>query len=157
MPDDRERVGPRVEVELAEVALERLPRAAGGDAERLVVVAVRAARGERVAEPEAVALGDPVRGVRQRRRALVGRDDEVGVVVVEHAHALGVDDLAVDEVVGDVEQPADVRDVLALDLGAQLAGSSGRRVRWKPPFAPSGTITAFFVICARMRPKTSVR
>ena len=53
--DDGELVDRGVEVELAEVALERLPRAARGDPERLVVVARRAAGGERVAEPEAVA------------------------------------------------------------------------------------------------------
>ena len=40
--------------ELAEVPAHALPRAAGGDPERLVVVARRAARGERIAEPEAV-------------------------------------------------------------------------------------------------------
>ena len=40
--------------ELAEVPLDRLPGAAGGDAHRLVVVADRAAGGEGVAEPEAV-------------------------------------------------------------------------------------------------------
>ena len=74
------------------------------------------------------------------------------------AHALGVDDLAVDEVVGDVEQRLDVAHVLALDLGARAsAGSLGRRLRKNPPFAPAGTMTAFLVICARMRPKTSVR
>ena len=115
----------RVELELAEVALDRLPRAARGDAELLVVVAVRAAGGERVAEPEAVLLGDRVGGVGERRRALVGGHDEVGVVAVEHAHVGRVHDLAVDEVVGDVEQRADVGDVLALDLLAQL-GRVGR-------------------------------
>ena len=47
-------VGP----ELAEVALDRLPRAARRDAHLLVVVARRAAGGERVAEPEAVLGGD---------------------------------------------------------------------------------------------------
>jgi hypothetical protein len=44
-----------VEAHLAEVPLDRLPRAAGGDAHALVVVADRAAGGEGVAEPEAVA------------------------------------------------------------------------------------------------------
>ena len=113
-----------VDAELGEVALDRLPRAARGDPERLVVVAARAAGGERVAEPEAALLADAVGGVGERRGALVGGDDEVGVVVVEHAHAVGVDDLAVDEVVGQVEQAADVAHVLALDLG--LAARRGR-------------------------------
>src|SRR5690606_36263351 len=45
-------VGLRVDAHLAEVPLGRLPRAAGGDAGGLVVVAVRAARREGVVEPE---------------------------------------------------------------------------------------------------------
>ena len=48
-----------VDAQLAEVALDRLPGAAGGDAHRLVVVADRAAGGERVAEPEAVVDATP--------------------------------------------------------------------------------------------------
>jgi hypothetical protein len=55
-PDDRERVLRDVELELEEVPLDRLPRAAGRDPELLVVVAGRAAGRERVAEPEAVVL-----------------------------------------------------------------------------------------------------
>ena len=69
-----------VDAELAEVALDRLPRAARGDAHLLVVVAGRAAGGEGVAEPEAVLGRDRVRDVGERRRALVGGDDEVRVV-----------------------------------------------------------------------------
>ena len=49
-----------VVAELAEVALDRLPGAARGDAHLLVVVAARAARGERVAQPEAVLARDAV-------------------------------------------------------------------------------------------------
>ena len=48
-PDHRDDVGLGVDPELAEVALDRLPRALRGDAQRLVVVARRATRGERVA------------------------------------------------------------------------------------------------------------
>ena len=49
---------------------------------------------------------------------------------VEHARVRRVDDLAVDEVVGDVEQAAHVGDVLALDLLAQLrSGRTGRCLR----------------------------
>ena len=71
-----------VDAELAEVPDDRLPGAAGGDAHRLVVVAGRAARGEGVAEPEALLERDGVGGVGERGRALVGGDDEVGVVAV---------------------------------------------------------------------------
>ena len=56
MPTHGEVLGLAVDAELAEVPLHRLPGAAGGDAHRLVVVADRAAGGERVAEPEAVVL-----------------------------------------------------------------------------------------------------
>src|SRR3712207_8646508 len=47
-----------VDAHLAEVPAHRLPRAARGDAHRLVVVAGRAAGGEGVAEPEVVLGGD---------------------------------------------------------------------------------------------------
>ena len=123
--DGGELVLGRVHVELAEVALDRLPGAARGDAELLVVVAGRAAGGERVVEPEAVLARDRVGGVRERRGALVGGDDEVGVVAVERPHLRRVDDLAVDEVVGHVQQRADVGLVLALDLGLELLAVGG--------------------------------
>jgi hypothetical protein len=80
--DDRDVGRLRVDAELAEVAPHALPRPAGGDAHGLVVVAVRAAGGEGVAQPEAARLGDLVRDVRERRRALVGGDHEVRVVAV---------------------------------------------------------------------------
>ena len=80
--DDGEVLGLGVDAQLAEVALDRLPGAAGGDAHRLVVVADRAAGGEGVAEPEAVRLGDVVGDVGEGRGALVGGDDQVGVVAV---------------------------------------------------------------------------
>ena len=86
-------------------------------AHRLVVVAGRAAGGERVAEPEAVLRRDPVRDVRERGRALVGGDDEVRVVAVvaddvrrrhdARRRAIGV---------GEVEQAADERPVALDDL-----------------------------------------
>ena len=65
--DDGEVLGLGVHAELAEVPLDRLPRALGGDAHRLVVVADRAAGGEGVAEPEAVV--DAPRRWRCRRRS----------------------------------------------------------------------------------------
>ena len=80
--DDGEVVAVGIDAEVAEVAAHRLPRAAGGDAHLLVVVAVRAARRERVAEPEAAAERDLVGDVGERRGALVGRDDEVRIVAV---------------------------------------------------------------------------
>ena len=37
------------------------------------------------------------------------------------------------------------------------SGVAGDRFRMKPPFDPSGTITAFLTFCAFIRPSTSVR
>jgi hypothetical protein len=134
----RELVDRRVHLELAEMALERLPRAARGDPQRLVVIALGAARGERVAQPEPIAPGDAVGGVRERRRALVGRHHQVGVVVVEDAHALGVHDLALDEVVGEIEQAADEGHVAALDLGLQRGRVVGAPAQVEPALGAVG-------------------
>ena len=86
MPTRGERLGHHVAAQLAEVPLDALPRAPGGDPERLVVVAVRAAGRVRVAEPEAVLGADGVGGVGQVGGALVGGDDQVGSRAVQHAH-----------------------------------------------------------------------
>ena len=74
--------------------LTRLPGPARGDAHRLVVVARRAAGGERVAQPEAVVGRDAVGDVGERGRALVGGDDEIGVVAVVADHPRRGHDLA---------------------------------------------------------------
>ncbi len=78
-------VGPK----LAEMPLDQLPRAARRDAHGLVVVTRRAARGEGVAQPEPVFLGDRVGDVGEGRGALVGGDDEIGIVAVVADHVLG--------------------------------------------------------------------
>ena len=114
---DGEVLGLGVDAELAEVPLDRLPRPAGRDAHGLVVVADRAAGGERVPEPEAVLGRDRVREVGEGRRALVRGDDEVGVVAVVTHHVARRHDHAVDEVVGDVEQRHDELAVGGLALG----------------------------------------
>ena len=125
--DDREVLGLDVLAELAEVALHRLPGAARGDAHLLVVVAGRAARGERVAEPEALLERDPVRDVREGGGALVRGHHQVGVVAVV-AHDAGVrHDLAAVDVVRQVEQPADERLVAGHDLLGQVL-ALGRRL-----------------------------
>ena len=65
--DAGEVLGLAIAAQRAEMALDRLPRALGRDAHGLVVVADRAARGERVAEPEAVLGADRVGDVGERR------------------------------------------------------------------------------------------
>ena len=72
-----------------------------------MVVARRATRGEGVAQPEGVLLGDGVGEVGEGCRALVGCNDKVGVVAVV------TDDVGrrhhdpFDEIVGDVEHASD--------------------------------------------------
>ena len=54
----------------------------GGDPHHLVVVAVRPAARERVAEPEIAVERDRIGDVGESRGALVGGDDEIGIVAV---------------------------------------------------------------------------
>ncbi len=123
--DAGELLGLAVHVHLAEVPPDGLPRAAGGDAHGLVVVADRPAGRERVTEPEAVVLGDAVGDVGERRGALVGGDDEVGVVAVVAHDAVRRDGLLALEVVGDVEQAGDERLVAGDALGHPLVALAG--------------------------------
>ena len=80
--DHGEGLGLGVQVQLAEVPLDRLPGTPGRDAHGLVVIAHRTAGGEGVAQPESVVSGQTVRNVREGCRALVRRDHQVGVVAV---------------------------------------------------------------------------
>ena len=118
--DDGEVLGLGVHTHLPEVPLDRFPRALGGDTHRLVVVAHRSTRGERVAQPEAVGLGDLVGDVGERRGALVRGDHQIGVVAVAPDHVRrrhhGAGGLV--DVVGDVEQSRDEQPVADHALGA---------------------------------------
>ena len=96
-----------VDVHLAEMALHAFPGAARRDRHALVVVADGAAGGEGIAQPEVARRRELVGDVGERRRALVGGDHQVGIVAVVAHHALGRHDLAVLQVVGDVEQSGD--------------------------------------------------
>ena len=96
------------------MALDRLPGAARGDPHLLVVVALGAAGGERVAQPEVVLQRDVVGDVGERRGALVGRHDQVRIIAVVANHAVWRDDLALDDVVGDVEHARQER-LVAVD------------------------------------------
>ena len=102
--------------ELPEVAAHRLPGATRCDPHLLVVVADGAAGGESVAEPEAVLGREAVGDVRERRRALVRRHDEVRVVVVVARHVGRRDDLVSRDIVRDVEHAPDQGLVTGDDL-----------------------------------------
>ena len=97
--------------------LHRLPGAARGDAHLLVVVALGAARGERVAEPVAVPGRDLVGRVGERRGALVRRDHQVRVVAVPPDHARRRHHPVAVDVVGHVEHGRDERLVAGQHLG----------------------------------------
>ena len=118
-----------VDVHLAEVPLDALPGAARRDRHALVVVAGRAAGGEGIAEPEIVRGRDLVGDVGEGGRALVGGDHQIGIVAVVAHHVARRHDLAVLDVVGDVEQRRDEDavggDALLLDL---LAAAGARQL-----------------------------
>ena len=105
--DDAEIVALGVESHFAEMALDRFPRAARGDAHFLVVVAGRAAAGEGVAQPEAIVLGDAVGDIGEGRGALVGGDHEIGIVAIVAHYVGGRHDIGAGEIVGDIEHAGD--------------------------------------------------
>jgi len=87
--------------------LDRNPCALGGDPHRLVVVSVGSAAREGVSKPEVALQRDGVGDIGESRGALVGGDDEIGVLAVVNHHTIRVHDLIVDEIVGDRQQRAD--------------------------------------------------
>ncbi len=102
------------------------PGAAGGDAEGLVVVAVGAAGGEGVAQPEAPAGADRVGQVGEAGGALVGGHDEVGVVAVAPAGNGG--HVVAHHVVGDLQEAGDEHGVGLGRVGAPLPAGADRRL-----------------------------
>jgi hypothetical protein len=99
------------------MTFDRLPGTSGGDPHFLVVVTDRAAGSKGVAEPETVLDGDAVGDIRKGRRALVGSDDQVRVVAVTTPHAGRRLDLAIDQVVGQIEQAANEGRIAGDSLG----------------------------------------
>ena len=106
--DDRKRLRLRVLAKAAEVALDTLPSAACGDRHFFVVVAGRAARGECIAKPKAILGGDAIGRVGEACCAFVGGNDQVGVVRIVPDHIRWRHHGALDQVVGDIEQTAQV-------------------------------------------------
>ena len=134
-----ERLAIDVGAEFPKMTLDGFPGTACGDAHLLMIVTLAAAGGECIAQPEPVFGGDLVRQIRERRRTLVCRHDEVGVVAVAPAHARGYMNLAVDDVVGDVEQPADEHPVATADLALdRVAITLGQALADKSAFRPVG-------------------
>ena len=71
------------------MALDRFPRAAGGDAHLLVVVALAAAGSESIAQPEAARNRKRIGDIGEGRRAFVGGDHQIGIVAVAAQHMRG--------------------------------------------------------------------
>ena len=105
--DDADALLLHVDSHLGEMALDADPGAARSDAHRLVVIAIGAAAGEGIAQPELALDGQPIGHVGEGGRALVGGDDEIGIVPIPHDDALGMHHLAFHDVVRDREQGAD--------------------------------------------------
>ncbi len=120
--------GLRIHAHLAEMPLDRFPRAARGDGHLLVVVADRTAGGEGIAQPEAVFARDGVGVIRERGRALVGGDHQVRVITVVAHHVARRHEAALDVVVGQVEQPAQ-EGLVARHAFSQIGIAIARRRR----------------------------
>ena len=86
--------------------LDRFPGTASRDAHLLVVVAGRAARRKRVVKPEVIAGRYLVGHVGKRRGSFVSGNDEIRIFGIASHDILRCDDLAVNDIVGDVEQAA---------------------------------------------------
>jgi hypothetical protein len=126
-PRHRDRRGLDVDVDFAEMALDRLPRAAGGDAHLLVVVALAAAGREGVAEPMALLDGQGIGRVREGGRALVGGHHQIGIVpIVAQGVRRGRYGVA-DDVVGELQERAHEDAVAVRPLGEPGLAIGGRR------------------------------
>jgi len=103
-----------------------------------MVVAVRSAAGESIAEPEVALERNGVGDVGEGRGAFVGGNHEIGVIAVVD-HDIGrVRDLVVDEVVGNRQQRPDENAIAFGALGQPgVAVGRGRQVLGiEPAFRP---------------------
>ena len=124
---DGRRVRLNVDAHFEKMALHGNPRAARGNPHLLVVVAVGTAAGEGIAEPEIALQREGIGNVGEGRRALVGGDDEIGIVAVVNDDLLRMNDLVVDEVVGDRQQRADEDAIAFRALGQPCVAVAHRR------------------------------
>ncbi len=124
---DRDRIVLDVHAHFKEVALDGNPRASGGNPHLLVIVTVRSAAREGVAEPEILLLSDRVGGVGETRGTLVRGDYEIGIVAIADNDLRGVHDLVVDDIVRHRKQGADEDLVAVLAFGQPRIALVGRR------------------------------
>ena len=97
-----------VGAQFAEVALDRFPGAARGDAHLLVVIADAAAAGEGIAQPEAAPQRDGIGDVGEGGGALVGRHHQIGIIAVRAQHVRRRHNLAIlVQIVGHIQKRVD--------------------------------------------------
>ena len=96
---DRSRLN--VNARFRKMTLYRYPGTPSGNSHRLVIIAVAAAAGERIAQPEAAIDGDLVGDVGKARRTLVSRHHEIRIVVVQPLYLRRRNDFAFNDIVGD--------------------------------------------------------
>ena len=106
-PGDREWIFLRIQAHFAEMARDGYPGAAGRNAHLLVVIAGRTTRCERVVKPKAVICRYAVRDIGKGRGTFIGGDDKVRIIAVASYNTVGRYDLAIDNVVRDIEQSTD--------------------------------------------------
>src|SRR5690554_6280314 len=111
---DGNRILLHVYAQLAEMPLYRDPGTPGGNGHALVVVPHRATGGEGIAHPEAVVGGNAVGNVGEGRRALVRGHHQVIVIVIVTDHLRRRYHLAVNQIIGDIQQTLD-EDAIAGD------------------------------------------
>ncbi len=128
--DHADHVGLHVDAALTEMTLHRYPGTTGRYAHLLVVVTRRAARGEGIAKPEVVLGGNAVGNVGKTRRTLVRGNHQIGIIAVVTQHVGGWNHLALAQVVGDIQQPADEDAIAGDGFGLNIVTRAGGR---QPP------------------------
>src|ERR1700704_1579205 len=88
------------------MAFDGFPRSARGDAYLLVVIALATAGGESIAKPMALLSRDRVGDVGKGGSALVGGDNEIGVIAIVPHGVVGRHDRVAIEIIGEFEQRA---------------------------------------------------
>ena len=96
-----------IHIEVFEVAFNRLPGTAGGDAHFFVVVAVGTARGEGIAQPVAILDGNFVGDIREGRRAFIGSHDQIGIIFIVANNVFRRHHIATHQIVSNIQQRAD--------------------------------------------------
>ena len=71
-----------IDIDFTKMPLDRFPGAPRRDAHLLVVVAHGTTRGESIAQPMTMRFGDAIGYIGEGRRALVGSDNEIGIIAI---------------------------------------------------------------------------